>query len=159
MKPPTELDATDRRILRLLQDDASRTNLTLAQAAHVSPPTCLRRVRRLRESGVIEREVAILDPQAVGAGGGLTAIVELTLEQPSNAHCDAFEALAQRIDAVQQCYRVSPGPDFVLVVFAPSMDAYHLLVRQLLEGPPSARYVKTYFSQHRAKFDPRVPVS
>jgi Lrp/AsnC family leucine-responsive transcriptional regulator len=47
----------------------------------------------------------------------------------------------------------------VLVVFAPSMDAYHMLVRQLLEGPPSARNVKTYFSQHRAKFDPRVPVS
>jgi len=156
MKPPTELDATDRRILRLLQDDASRTNLTLAQAAHVSPPTCLRRVRRLRESGVIEREVAILDPQAVGAGGGLTAIVELTLEQPSNAHCDAFEALAQRIDAVQQCYRVSPGPDLVLVLWLPDMAAYHALVQRLFTQDANVRNVKAFFATHRAKFAPAV---
>ena len=92
-------------------------------------------------------------------GDSLSAIVEVTLDRQGAEHLDAFESRAVADAAVQQCYRVSPGPDFVLVVFAPSMDAYHMLVRQLLEGPPSARNVKTYFSQHRAKFDPRVPVS
>lgn len=72
------LDEVDRRILNALQVDASQTNSELAQAVHVSAPTCLRRVKQLRESGVIERQVAIVAPQLVGAG--LTAIVEITLD-------------------------------------------------------------------------------
>jgi len=74
----TLLDELDRRILNVLQDDASLTNIELAALVHASAPTCLRRVKRLIDSGVIERQVALLAPQKVGAA--LTAIVEITLD-------------------------------------------------------------------------------
>ena len=85
------------------------------RSAHVSPATCLRRVRRLVDAGVIERRVALLSPERLGAG--LTAIVEVTLDRQGAEHLDAFERAPWPTRAVQQCYRVSPGPDFVLVVW------------------------------------------
>ena len=103
------LDAIDLRLLDLLQADASRANQALAEAAHVSPATALRRVRRLVETGVIERQVAIVCPERVG---GLSAIIELTLDRQGAEHLDAFAQRAVAEAAVQQCYRVSPGPDF-----------------------------------------------
>ena len=85
------LDEIDRRILNALQIDASQTNSELAQAVHVSAPTCLRRVKHLRESGVIERQVAIVAPQLVGAR--LTAIVEITLDVQAAERMAEFELL------------------------------------------------------------------
>ena len=73
-----ELDDVDRRILNILQLDASHTNAELAELVHVSPPTCLRRVKYMNEGGIIERQVAIVSPEKVGAR--LTAIVEITLD-------------------------------------------------------------------------------
>ena len=90
------------------------SNQALAAQVHVSPATCLRRVKRLIEAGVIERRVAILSPERLGHG--LTAIVEVTLDRQSAEALAAFEARAVAEDAVQQCHRVSPGPDFVLTV-------------------------------------------
>ena len=149
-----ELDDTDLRILDQLQRDASLTNQSLAAAVHTSPATCLRRVKRLMDSGVIERQVALLSPQRLGAG--LTAIVEVTLDRQGAEHLAAFEARAVAEPAVQQCYRVSPGPDFVLVVWAIDMAAYHALVQRLFTQDANVRNVKAYFSVHRAKFEPRV---
>ncbi len=98
------LDATDHRILGVLQDDASLSNLDLARRAAVSPATCLRRVKRLRELGVIEQQVAILSPELLGAG--LIAIVEITLERQTAEALSAFQALAVARAEVQQCYQV-----------------------------------------------------
>ena len=108
------LDATDLRILEQLQRDASLTNQALAAAVHTSPATCLRRVKRLMDTGVIERQVALLSPARLGAG--LTAIVEVTLDRQGAEHLAAFEARAVADEAVRQCYRVSPGPDFLLIL-------------------------------------------
>ena len=88
------LDATDLRILDQLQRDASLTNQALAAAVHTSAATCLRRVKRLTDSGVIERTIAILSPQKLGAG--LTAIAEVTLDRQGAEHLAAFEARAAR---------------------------------------------------------------
>jgi DNA-binding Lrp family transcriptional regulator len=150
----TPLDATDLRILDQLQTDASLTNQALAERVHTSPATCLRRVKRLVESGVIERQVALLSPRKLGAG--LTALVEVTLDRQGAEHLDAFEARAVADAAVQQCYRVSPGPDFLLVLQAPDMPAYHALVQRLFTQDANVRNVKAFFSVHRAKFEPRV---
>jgi len=150
------LDATDRRLLQLLQDDASRSNQALAEAAHVSPATALRRVRRLVQAGVIERQLALLGPHV--APTALTAIVEVVLDRQGAEHLAAFEARAVADPAVQQCYRVSPGPDFVLVVWAADMPAYQALVERLFTQDANVRNVKAYFSVQRAKFDPRVPL-
>lgn len=154
------LDEADRRLLNLLQDDASRSNQALAELAHLSPPTSLRRVKRLRALGVIEREVAILQPDRLAPliGHGITALVEITLERQGAEQLDAFEARVLTEPAVQQCYRVSPGPDFVLVVFCRDMPAYLALGQRLFTSDANVRNVKAFFSVKRAKFDPRVPL-
>jgi Lrp/AsnC family leucine-responsive transcriptional regulator len=148
-----ELDAIDLRLLALLQADAARSNQALAEAAFVSPATALRRVRRLVDSGVIERQVAIVSPQRVG---GLSVIVEVTLDRQGAEWVAAFEARAVAEAPVQQCYRVSPGPDLLLVLWLPDMAAYHALVQRLFTQDANVRNVKTFFSVKRAKFDPRI---
>lgn len=149
------LDAVDLRLLALLQADASRSNLELAEQAHVSPATCLRRVKRLVESGVIEKRVALLSPDRLG-GAGLTVLVELSLDHQGAEHLDRFEARAVAEALVQQCYRVSPGPDFMLVIWAPDMAAYQALVQRLFTADANVRNVKAFFSVKRGKFDPAI---
>ena len=153
-----DLDATDLRLLDLLQSDASLSNQALAERALTSPATALRRVRRLVDAGVIERCVALLNPQAAAGpmGQALAVIVEITLDRQGAEHLDAFEARAVAEAAVQQCWRVSPGPDFVLVLQAADMAAYHALVQRLFTQDANVRNVRAYFSVKRAKFDPRI---
>ncbi len=148
------LDSTDLRLLDLLQQDAALSNQALAERAHISPATCLRRVKRLVESGIIERRVALLSPAKVGAG--LSAIVEITLDRQGAEHLQAFEQAVVGDAAVQQCWRVSPGPDFVLVVQTPDMPAYNALVQRLFTQQANVRNVKSFFSLQRVKFDPRL---
>jgi len=150
------LDATDLRLLNLLQDDASLSNQELAARAHTSPATALRRVRRLVDDGVIERRIAILSPERLGHG--LTALVEVTLDRQGAEHLEAFEQRAVAETPVQQCYRVSPGPDFLLVVRSADMADYHALVQRLFTQDANVRNVKAFFSVKRAKFDPRLPL-
>jgi DNA-binding Lrp family transcriptional regulator len=149
-----DLDATDFRILDLLQTDAAISNLELAERALTSPATALRRVRRLVDAGVIDRRVALLNPQAFAEG--LTAIVEITLDRQGAEHLDAFEVRAVAEPAVQQCWRVSPGPDFVIVLFVAGMSAYQALVQRLFTQDANVRNVKAFFGVKRAKFDPRI---
>jgi DNA-binding Lrp family transcriptional regulator len=148
------LDATDLRLLDLLQTDASLSNQDLAARAHTSPATALRRVRRMVEAGVIERRVALLSPTALGEA--LSAIIEITLDRQGAEHLEAFEQRAVNDAAVQQCWRVAPGPDFVLVVRVPDMPGYQALVQRLFTQDANVRNVKAYFSVKRAKFDPRL---
>ncbi len=149
-----EIDATDARLLDLLQADAARSNQALADAAHVSAATALRRVKRMVDAGLIERQTALVAPAALG---GLQAIVEITLDRQGDEHAQAFEALAVADDAVQQCWRVSAGPDFVLVLWVRDMADYQSLVERLFTQHANVRTVKTFFATKRAKFDPRMP--
>jgi Lrp/AsnC family leucine-responsive transcriptional regulator len=153
---PLDLDDLDKRILNALQTDASPTNNELALAVHASPPTCLRRVKRLIDAGVIERQVAIVAPEKVGAG--LTSIVEITLDNQADERQLEFEALVAQESAVLQCYRVSPGPDFVLVVQVADMPAYHALAHRLFATHANVRNVRSFFSIHRSKFETRIAV-
>jgi len=148
------LDQTDLRILDVLQSDASLTNRTLAARVHTSAATCLRRVKALVDAGVIERSVALLSPEALGHG--LTAIVEVSLDRQSAESLAEFEARAVAEGAVQQCHRVSPGPDFILVVQVIDMAAYHALVERLFTQDANVRNVKAFFSVRRAKFATRI---
>lgn len=160
MKSNTEpLDPIDLKILNLLQEQADISNLDLAAAVAVSPATCLRRVKRLKDAGIIERTVALLAPGPLAAqlGHGLTALVEITLDKQGDEHIAAFERRVIEDPAITQCYRVSPGPDFVLVAVAPDMPGYLALSQRLFTQDANVRNVKTYFSVHRAKFEPRVP--
>jgi len=154
------LDSTDLRLLEALQRDASQTNQRLAADMGISPPTCLRRVQRLRELGLIERQVALLSPDRLATvlGHGLQAVIEISLDRQDAASLDAFEARVIADDAVQQCWRVSPGPDFVLVVAARDMPGYADLTQRLFTADANVRNVKAFFSLKRAKFEPRLPL-
>lgn len=154
------LDATDLLVLQQLQTDASLSNQALAERVHTSPPTCLRRVKRLRDAGLIERQVAILNPERLAAtlGHGLSAIVEITLDRQDASALDAFEARVAPDAAVQQCYRVSPGPDFCLVVHTRDMPAYHALAQRLFISDANVRNVKAFFSIKRSKFGAALPL-
>jgi len=151
-----ELDELDKRILQQLQEDASLTNHELAARVHASPPTCLRRVKRLSDGGIIVRQVALLNPEALGAG--LTAIVEITLDQQASERMVEFEQLMAAETAVLQCYRVSPGPDFILLLQVADMAAYHALAHRLFAAQSNIRNVRSFFSIRRSKFETRIPL-
>ena len=155
-----EIDAIDLHLLDSLQRDASLSNVALAEKVNVSPPTCLRRVKRLVEGGWVDRQVALLNPDRLKAtlGHGLTALVEVSLDKQGSEHMDAFEARAVALDAVQQCWRVSPGPDFMLVVQARDMPHYLSLSQALFTQDANVRNVKAFFATKRAKFTTTWPL-
>ena len=153
-----EIDGIDIKLLDAMQTDASLSNQALAARTHISPPTCLRRVKRMRDAGLIEREVALLSPDKLAhiTGHGLTAIVEITLDRQSDENLSAFEHRINSDAAVQQCYRTSPGPDFVLIVHVLDMPAYLALSQRLFTSDVNIRNVKAFFSIKRSKFEPKV---
>ena len=155
------LDAIDVQLLNLLQADATQNNQVLAAQVNVSPPTCLRRVKRLWDAGLIERQVALLQPDRLAAvqGHGLACIVEVSLDRQGAEHLDAFEARAVADADVQQCWRVSPGPVFVLVLHTRDIPGYLALSQRLFTGNANVRNIKAFFATRRAKFDTKVPIA
>ena len=147
-------DDVDLRLLDLLQTDASLTNQALAQAVQISPATCLRRIQRLERSGVIVKRVALLSAQALAAG--LTVFAEITLDRQGAEHLLEFEQRAVADPAVQQCHRVSPGPDFMLLMQVADMAAWHEVVQRLFTQDGNVRNVKSFFSVHRSKMETRI---
>ena len=152
------LDLTDLKLLEALQTDASLSNQALAERVHISPPTCLRRVKRLRDAGLIERQIALLSPDKLAAllGHGLTAIIEITLDRQGAEQLEAFEQEVAAENAVQQCYRVSPGPDFILQVHVLDMPSYLAMTQRLFTDNANVRNVKAFFITKRSKFEPKV---
>lgn len=150
------MDRLDRRILECLQRDAGTTNQALAERVGLSPSACLARVRRLRESGTIERTVALLDPAA--AGPRVELVVEVFTERDDRALFERFERAAREAPEVRQCYRVTGDSDFVLIVSVPDMDAYDAFCDRVLYGDSNMAKFRTLVVRRRAKFDPFVPL-
>lgn len=152
------LDPLDRAILSLLQRDARASSEAIAREVALSPTAVQRRIRRLREAGVIRAEVAVLDPAAVGRG--LTAIVGIVLVQGSRD--DLIDAFKRRMAArpeVQQCYYVSGEHDFVLIVTARDMADYERVSRALLFNDANIRKFTTTFVLDAVKAGLAVPVN
>jgi Lrp/AsnC family transcriptional regulator, leucine-responsive regulatory protein len=145
-----DLDATDFRLLELLQQNAALTNKTLAEHAHISPATCLRRIKALTDAGFIAQRVAILSPEKLG--GILFAVVEITLDEQTEEQFNAYAAFVASDGAVQQCYRVSGGADFILFLQIPNMDAYHHAAHRLFAANTNVRNIRTFFSIRRIKY-------
>ena len=154
------LDDIDLQLLQQLQLDASLSNQALARHLDLSAPTCLRRVKRLQELGLIEKQIAIVNPERLAStlGHGLQAIVEVTLDRQDSTSLLLFEQKAVASSAVQQCWRVSPGPDFVLVIAARDMPDYLALSEKLFARDANVRNVKSFFALKRAKFSAELPV-
>ncbi len=156
----SSLDATDLKLLAILQTDTSISNIGLAEKLNISPPTCLRRTNRLKQEGWIEKEVAILSANKLSQylGHGVTAIIEVSLDKQGEEWLTAFEKRAVQETAVQQCWRVSPGPDFLLVTQLADMPAYLAFTQRLLTQDANVRHVKAFFSLKRAKFGTEIPL-
>ncbi len=156
----SSLDATDLKLLAILQTDTSISNIGLAEKLNISPPTCLRRTNRLKQEGWIEKEVAILSANKLSQylGHGVTAIIEVSLDKQGEEWLTAFEKRAIQETAVQQCWRVSPGPDFLLVTQLADMPAYLAFTQRLLTQDANVRNVKAFFSLKRAKFGTEIPL-
>ncbi|MFN3416245.1 MAG: Lrp/AsnC family transcriptional regulator [Caldimonas sp.] len=107
-----QLDAIDRQILRILQDDGRISNQDLAERVHLSPSACLRRVRRLEEEGVIARYVALLHPRAVGQPG--TSFTIVNLERITPEAIQAFESAVRAEPAILDCYYVAGSNDYLI---------------------------------------------
>ena len=109
---------------------------------------------------MIERQVALLNPDKLARviGHGLTAIVEITLDRQGDEHLTTFEQRISEPAAVQQCYRTTPGPDFVLIVQVADMPAYLALSQSLFTSDANVRNVKAFFSVKRAKFKPKIEI-
>ena len=152
------LDSIDLKLLEALQTDASLSNQALAARVHISPSTCLRRVKRLRDAGLIERQIALLSPDKLSVllGHGLTAIIEITMDRQGAGQLEVFEEKVALESAVQQCYRVSPGPDFILLVHVVDMPHYLAMTQRLFTDDANVRNVKAFFSTRRSKFEPKL---
>lgn len=156
------IDSTDLAILAIVQDDASLSNQALAERVGVSPATCLRRVQRLRDAGVLEKEVAIVNPWALAKATGrppaITCIVEVSLDRQDSAAQQAFETAALQHPQVQQCWRVAAGPDFVLIINCLDMPAWHTFSQALFTRENNVRNIKAYFATHRARWNSSIPL-
>jgi len=123
------MDGTDRKILNLLQLDASRTNVDIADEIGLSPSTCLRRVQRIRNSGVIDRIVAILNPSK--AGRVIKALITVELKLHGEQHMRRFLKKATKEDAVSHAYAVTGETDVVLMLRLKDMEEFDALCERL----------------------------
>ncbi|MFC3150141.1 Lrp/AsnC family transcriptional regulator [Litoribrevibacter euphylliae] len=151
-----ELLETDRRILRILQKDNKITNAALAERVGLSPPACLKRVKRLHEVGVIEQNVAILNLKQ--AGIGITMIVEVEMESDRADKNDEFIRRVKATPEVSQCYQVTGEVDFVLIVNVSDMEAFQTFTEQVLYSYSNMRKFRTLISMRRNKFSTEVPL-
>lgn len=150
------LDRLDTQILNILQDDASVPLRTLAQRVHASVATCQRRIAQLRASGILLKDVALVD--RVRVGRPLTIFVQVELDQQNTALLKQFEALMRGEPDVMACYEVAGEFDFMLLMTASSMESYHELTRRLFTSTNNVRNYKSLFAMNCAKFETRVPL-
>ena len=151
-----ELDSIDRRILEIVQRNNQLTNLKLAEKAHLSPPTCLRRVRRLRDEGVITGDVALVDPFKVGKS--LIVFVEVVLERMHETVLAEFEKRIMSEPEIMQAYPISGDTDYLLVLLVTDMAAYQNFIRRLLVVDKNIKNFRSIFALHRTKFNTEVAV-
>lgn len=150
-----ELDAKDRHLLDLLQRDTRQSLEALAGEVALSAPAVQRRIKRLRESGVIECEVAVVNPAAVGLS--MTFIVIVELERESADQIDAFRRKVIAEPRVQQGYYVTGEGDFVIIAVARDMDDFEALTRKLFFDDPNVRRFRTSVAMGRAFRSLAVP--
>lgn len=116
------MDEKDLEILKLVQQDARLTAEALGYEIGLSPPAVQKRLKKLRETGVIERDIAVLSPAALGRG--MTVIVQVMLERESRRHLEEFKRRMRSAPAVQQCYYSTGEADFILVVIVKDISEY-----------------------------------
>jgi Lrp/AsnC family transcriptional regulator, leucine-responsive regulatory protein len=156
MAEQAPLDDFDREILRRVQRDARATGEDIGADIGLSAAAVQRRLKRMRELGVITAEVAIVNPQAVGQA--MSFIVGVEMERERADMLDAFRDAARADPNVQHCYYVTGVADFILIVIARDMDDFEAFTRRLLFDNPNIRRFTTSVVMARDKVGQVVPV-
>ena len=152
----SSMDATDRKILHLLQQDADRPVAEIAGAVGLSPTPCWRRIQKLRSAGVIQRTVALVDPKAVGLD--LNVFVEIEARDHSPDWLRQFTATVSQMAEVMAIYRMAGDIDYLLRVAVRDMAHFDDFYRRLIEAVP-LKNVTSHFAMERVKYTTAYPVS
>jgi len=155
-KSSSTIDASDRAILRLVQRDNKMPQRRIGEAVNLSAAAVQRRIAAMEESGVILRNVAIVDPEVVGLP--ITSIVEVTLRDERAATVDAAKALFRDAPEVQHCYYVTGGVSFVLLLSSPDMRSYEALTRRLFAENDLVARFRSLLALDRVKADTALPL-
>jgi len=150
------LDAIDRKILALLQENARLSNVELADAVGLSPSPCLRRVRELEHAGVIRRYVTLLDPARVGLP--VSIFVNVTLERQVEQALERFEAAILKRPEVMECYLMTGDADYLLRVVTADLSAYERFLMDHLTRVPGVASIKSSFALKQVKYRTALPV-
>ncbi len=145
-----KLSSADRRLLDALQVDATRSQIELADLAGMSRTSCWRRIRDFEKAGLIERQVAILDPRQAGFQIHVLLSVAMTEHTDENRH--DFERHVQTLPEVTECYSVSGERDYVLQVIVNDMDAYNQFLNSQVLKHPAVRSASSTFALRRVKY-------
>ncbi|MHA3795317.1 Lrp/AsnC family transcriptional regulator [Rhizorhabdus wittichii] len=154
--PARVLDAFDLAILRIVQRDNKLPQRTIAEAVNLSTAAVQRRIAAMEAAGVITRNVAIVDPDAVRLA--ITAIVEVHLRDERAATVDEAKALFRAAPEVQQCYYTTGGTSFVLIIVTPDMRAYDALTRRLFSENDCVERFRTLVALDRVKADTAIVI-
>lgn len=145
------VDRTDRRILRELQKNGRIPIIALADKVSLSPTACQRRVKKLEDSGVIERYAAVLSPAALGQR--IQAFVRVSIERQSKDVAEAFEAAIQKRREVRACYVMTGDLDFLLHVSVADLEAFAEFSMRVLIGLPGVKDVRSSLVLEALKVD------
>lgn len=156
MRTPS-LDQLDYSILRRLQRDARTIAESIAAEVGMSTAAVQRRIKRLRETGVIRREVAVLNPKALGLA--MTFIVEVEMERERSDVLDAFRYQMDADENVQQCYYVTGAYDFILIVTARDMEDFEEFTQRTFFDNPNVRRFSTSIVMRPIKVGLTLPLS
>jgi Lrp/AsnC family transcriptional regulator, leucine-responsive regulatory protein len=151
----SELDEFDLKLLDAVQHNSRLTAEQLAEKICLSPSAVQRRLHRLRERKVIEAEVAVVSPEALGLR--LTAIVEVTLDTDRPKVVEEFQRAIQAAPEVMQAYYVTGNADYILVITAKNMEDYEAFARGFLSKRPHMKYFRTSIVMRRVKSGMTVP--
>lgn len=150
------MDRIDRKLLTVLQRDASRTNADMADEVGLSPSSCLRRIRRLRQAGIIDRIVAILNPARTGRV--LKAVVTVELKLHGEQHMRRFLDIATKEEAVAQAYAVTGETDVILLLRLRDMEEFDALCERLFRDRSNVARFFTMMVIRTAKEDTAIPL-
>lgn len=150
----SSLDVVDKKILNILQQDNQITNLALAEMVNLSPPPCLRRVKRLRDMGVIVKDVALVDPFKVGQK--IIVFVNITLEKQREDLLAHFERKMMEQPEVMQCYFVSGDTDYILILNVTDMQHYNDFARRVIANEANIKVFRSSFCLQRVKYETHI---
>ena len=153
MNEPKTMDAIDKRILRIVQKDASLSIREIATQVGLSQTAC--RKQRLDASGVIKRRIALLDPMKVGLG--LTAFVSVQVGDHSGKAIARFAAEIAAMEEVMECYRMAGDIDYGLRVVVPDAAAFDIFYKRLIETIP-LKNVTSRFALENVKSETAFPI-